>query len=237
MFVEQAPALFFANGPYIRTKDVFNGEPVYVQLRSDQVTAFSKCLQDAALIQRIKETAPNAKKGRENARQPRILVKSPDGWCIQSVTAYRGGKDCSSDHCGFHFMRFGKDNKTFCFKNMPCDWTQAPIMQHCEGKRIPYPRKKQTFKDGSSFFFDVGSRLMMFSDHAKGTQYKPNPTRNQQFHTDGPLEFAAIWDQDSNLVVTGDPEDFQDQIHVRVLRSWRFFLTHALELPARQVKV
>jgi hypothetical protein len=210
MFVEQAPALFFANGPYIRTKDVFNGEPVYVQLRSDQVTAFSKCLQDAALIQRIKETAPNAKKGRENARQPRILVKSPDGWCIQSVTAYRGGKDCSSDHCGFHFMRFGKDNKTFCFKNMPCDWTQAPIMQHCEGKRIPYPRKKQTFKDGSSFFFDVGSRLMMFSDHAKGTQYKPNPTRNQQFHTDGPLEFAAIWDQDSNLVVTGDPEDFQD---------------------------
>ena len=74
MFVEQAPALFFANGPYIRTKDVFNGEPVYVQLRSDQVTEFSKCLKDTALMQQLRETAPNAKEGREFERQPRILL-------------------------------------------------------------------------------------------------------------------------------------------------------------------
>jgi hypothetical protein len=59
MFVEQAPAILFADGPYIRTKDVFNGEPVYVQLRSDQVTEFSKCLKDKALIERLRATAPD----------------------------------------------------------------------------------------------------------------------------------------------------------------------------------
>jgi hypothetical protein len=209
IFVEQAPALFFADGPYIRSKDVFNGEPVYVQLRHDQVAAFSKCIQDAALIKRLKETAPDAKKRREKARQPRILVKSADGWCIQSVTAYRGGKNFSSDHCGFHIMRFGNDGQTVCFKSMPRDWTKAPIMQPSEGTRTSYPWKKETFMNGSQFFFDVGSRLVIFSDHMKGTHYKPKPTRNQQFHTDGPLEYAAIWDQDSNLVLTGDPEDFQ----------------------------
>ena len=46
--------------------------------------------------------------------------------------------------------------------------------------------------------------------HTKGTLYKPKPTRNQQFHTDGPLEYAAIWDNDSNLILTGDPNDFKD---------------------------
>jgi len=210
MFVEGAPALFFANGPYIRTKDVFNGEPVYVQLRSDQVAAFSKNIRDKALIKRLKETAPVATKGRAHARQPRILVKSSDGWCIQSVTAYRGGKNCSSGHCGFHIMRFGNDGKTVCFKTMPCDWTQAPIMQPSEGKYTSYPWTKNTFVNDSQFYFDVGSRLVTFSDHAKGTLYKPKPTRNQQFHTDGPLEYAAIWDSDSNLILTGDPNDFKD---------------------------
>jgi len=210
MFVEQAPALFFANGPYIRTKDVFNGEPVYVQLRSDQVTEFSKCLKDTALMQQLRETAPNAKEGREFERQPRILVKSADGWCIQSVTAYRGAKNWSTNHCGFHIMRFGNDSNTVCFKTMPSDWTEAPIMQPSEGKLTSHPRKKRTFVTGAKFFFDVGSRLVIFSDHAKGTQYKPKPTRNQQFHTDGPLEYAAIWDNDSNLILTGDPSDFKD---------------------------
>ena len=52
IFVEQAPALFFADGPYIRSKDVFNGEPVYVQLRHDQVAAFSKCIHDGKTLRR-----------------------------------------------------------------------------------------------------------------------------------------------------------------------------------------
>jgi hypothetical protein len=212
IFVEQTPGLFCANGPYIKTKDVFNDEPVYVQLFSDQVTAFSKCLQDTmanrALIAKLKQTAPAAKtEDRDNARQPRILVKSTDGHCIQSVTAYRGGKDnCSSGHCGFHVLSFNNE-KTFCFKSMPSDWTQPPVMQSCNGKRTVASPK---FSASSQFFFGVGSRLIVFSDHEKGTEYKPKPTRNQQFHTDGPLEFAAIWDKDSNLVLTGDPNDFKD---------------------------
>jgi hypothetical protein len=213
IFVDQTPALFCADGPYIRTKDVFNGEPVYVQLRSDQVAAFSKCLLDnsknKALIQRLKESAPNAHKfGRENERQPRILVKSTDGWCIQSVTGYRGGKDNgNSGHCGFHVLCFKDDGKSLCFKSMPSDWIQPPIMQPCQGKRISY--KHAMFLKDSQFFFDVGSRLVVISSHMKGTEYKPNPMRNQQFHTDGPLEYAAIWDKDSNLILTGDPNDFQ----------------------------
>ena len=215
MFVEQAPAILFADGPYIRTKDVFNGEPVYVQLRSDQVTEFSKCLKDKALIERLRATAPDAKKGRENARQPRILVKGSSGWCIQSVTAYRGGKAAppapgSTDHCGFHIMRFGDDGNTVCFKTMPSDWTQAPTMQRSTGTCTSYPCKDAAFVKDSQFFFDVGSRLVIFSDHAKGTEYRPKPTRNQQFHTDGPLEYAAIWDENSNLMLTGDPEFFRD---------------------------
>jgi hypothetical protein len=83
-------------------------------------------------------------------------------------------------------------------------------MQPSEGKLTSHPRKKRTFVTGAQFFFDVGSRLVIFSDHAKGTQYKPKPTRNQQFHTDGPLEYAAIWDNDSNLILTGDQNDFKD---------------------------
>ena len=213
IFVEQAPALFHANGPYIRTKDVFNGEPVYVQLRSDQVTAFSKCLQDnqenRKLIQKLRQTAPAAKtKDRENALQPRIVVKGLYGYCIQSVTAYRGGKgNCSSGHCGFHVLCFNEDGSTSCFKTMPSDWTQPPEMQPCQGTRTFASPK---FLAHSQFFFDVGSSLVVFSDHKKGTEYKPKPTRNQQFHTDGPLQFAAIWDKDSNLILTGDPNDFND---------------------------
>lgn len=213
IFVEQAPALFHANGPYIRTKDVFNGEPVYVQLLSYQVAAFSKCLQDTKqnreLIDKLRQTAPAAvTEDRENARQPRIIVKGLNQYCIQSVTAYRGGKrNCSSGHCGFHFVCFKEDGTTSCFKNMPSDWTQPPKMQPCQGTRtfaVPM------FLAHSQFFFDVGSSLAVISDHMKGTEYKPKPTRNQQFHTDGPLEFAAIWDKDSNLILTGDPNDFKD---------------------------
>ena len=213
IFVEQTPALFCANGPYIKTKDVFNDEPVYVQLFSHQVAAFSKCLQinkkTAELIKKLKQTAPAAKTmDRDNERKPRILVKSTDGYCIQSVTAYRGGKgNCSSGHCGFHVLRFKEDGETLCFKSMPSDWTQPPEMQACQGKRTVDVAK---FSTSSQFFFDVGSRLVVFSDHKKGTEYKPKPTRNQQFHTDGPLEFAAIWDKNSNLVLTGDPNDFRD---------------------------
>ena len=211
IFVEQCPALFCANGPYIRTKEVFNGEPVYVQLLSHQVTALSKCLQDTkqGLVEKLRKSAPAAKtKDRDNERKPRIIVKSTDGYCIQSVTAYRGGKgNCSSGHCGFHVLCFKTDGTTSCFKSMPSDWTQPPEMQPCRGKRTSAVPK---FLAHSQFFFDVGSSLVVFSDHKKGTEYKPKPTRNQQFHTDGPLDFAAIWDEYSNLILSGDPNAFKD---------------------------
>jgi hypothetical protein len=80
-------------------------------------------------------------------------------------------------------------------------------MQSCQGTRT---FAAPMFLAHSRFFFDVGSSLVVFSDHKKGTEYKPKPMRNQQFHTDGPLQFAAIWDKDSNLILTGDPNDFKD---------------------------
>ena len=83
-------------------------------------------------------------------------------------------------------------------------------MQPSEGMLTSHPWKKGTFVKDAQFFFDVGSRLVIFSDHAKGTLYKPKPTRNQQFHTDGPLEYAAVWDENSNLILKGDPNRFKD---------------------------
>ena len=62
---------------------------------------------------------------------------------------------------------------------MPSDWTQPPEMQPCQGTRtFAHPR----FLANSQFFFDVGSSIVVCSDHKKGTEYKPKPMRNQQFH-------------------------------------------------------
>ena len=211
IFVENAPDILHVNGPYIRTKDMFNAKPVYVQLASHQVTDFSKCLKENAhnrkLINKLEQTAPAAKMLYSDCeRSPRVIVRTEDSYCIQSVTAYRGGH-CSSGFCGFHVVSFKDDGSSSCFQSMPSDWSKPPLMQPCQAMRIINSVKG--FSD-SRFFFDVGSKLVAVGQHVKGTEYKPKPTRNQQFHTDGPLKYAAIWDQNSNLILKGDPNDFKD---------------------------
>jgi hypothetical protein len=55
-----APASLLVNGPYVRTKDRFNGKPVYAQLNAVELTKFKEVVAEgSSLSARLEATAPS----------------------------------------------------------------------------------------------------------------------------------------------------------------------------------
>jgi hypothetical protein len=195
-----APHCFLANGPYLRTTDTFNGYPVYAQITQLELQKLEECIQNPSLLQHLKLTAPNFG-DRDLRAGERLLVRHNGAWVLQSVTAYRGFSKRRGE-CGFHFLHFNDNEKqrtkrqigeATCFAGMTID--MKPRMEKCSAVLASCNFNAHDFKKGSAFCFDFGSRRCTRPTVAKGTDYKPHPTANQEFHSDGPTEHDAtsIW--------------------------------------------
>lgn len=188
--VTGAPDCFLANGPYLKTTDVFNGHPVYAQLTLLELSKLENCIQNKDLLKLLKSKAQNLG-DRDLRAGERLLVRQTNAWVLQSVSAYKGYSN-RSGACGFHFLHFGHKGST-CFAGM--DIRMKPMMQNCSAKVMTLTCDAHDFVAGTTFSFGFGSRRCVAPTVVKGITYKPRQTQNQAFHSDGPTEHDAtsIW--------------------------------------------
>ena len=197
--VTGAPSCLLANGTYLRTTDLFNGYPVYAQINQRELDKLKTCITDQQLMTYLLSNAPNLSDSNLRAGE-RLLVRGQNAWVVQSVTAYRG-YTVSGGTCGFHVLQLPDSNDLVatCFEGMSLD-LQSPIMRPCSAAKL---RSKKwgirAFKSAAEFVFSFGSKRCVTPQVRKGSNYKPHPTRLQQFHTDGPIERGSMWDENSKL--------------------------------------
>jgi hypothetical protein len=201
-----APKSLLANGPYVRTKDRFNGKPVYAQLNEVEFGKFKDIIADGSgLSARLKAAVPSFLK--EARTGERLLVRNHtnDAWIVQSVSAYKGFTIRGGD-CGFHVLKV-PDSKahSVCFKGMPRTLKGDPIMQRCAAQLTFWETTHQDF-DREEYQFSFGSKRCAGSVHVPGILCKPQPTRQQAFHTDGPVKVASLWSANGFNVAGGDNE-------------------------------
>jgi hypothetical protein len=195
--VSGAPDCYLANGPYLRTTDIFNGYPVYAQLNQSEVLKLEKHIKNTGLRDHLVAAAQNLEDRNLRAGE-RLLVRQQNAWVLQSVTAYTGFSRRYGE-CGFHFLHFPDsigtktESECTCFAGMNINMT--PIMERCGATLASRECDAHDFNDGSIFLFDFGSCRCVRPTVAKGTNYKPRQTQHQEFHSDGPTEHDAtsIW--------------------------------------------
>jgi hypothetical protein len=162
----------------------------------------------------------------------RLLVRNNtnDAWIVQSVSAYKGFIIDQGD-CGFHVLKVPDDKqadskskkkaqkpKPMCFKGMQRNLKGDPIMQVCNAKLTFWKTTHADFK-GQQYQFSFGSKRCAGSVHTTGRLYKAEPTRQQAFHTDGPVKVASVWRADSTFNIKGDANQMQD-LRVSDTSSW-----------------
>lgn len=209
-----APHCCLANGPYLRTTDVFNGYPVYAQISHGEMVkengGFETCIDSEELHDHLMSIAQNLADKQLRAGE-RLLVRQTNAWVVQSVTAYRGFSNRTGSP-GFHLLHIPDDVRSQQKKPPTCfaglDIQMKPIMEKCAVKLSPLLAKNQTpwpvkdhLKLNSKFLFDFGSRRIARPTVSKGTAYKPKATRDQEFHTDGPVghDASSIWAADGSV--------------------------------------
>lgn len=211
-----APASLLVNGPYVRTKDRFNGKPVYAQLNAVEFTKFKEIIAEgSSLSARLEAAAPSFFKAARPGE--RLLVRNhmDDAWIVQSVSAYKGCIINQGD-CGFHVLKVPDGNKSqsdkrkktqksYCFKNMQRTLKGDPIMQVCDARLTFWETTQEDF-DGEQYTFTFGAKRCAGNVHAPGHLYKPRPTRQQAFHTDGPVKVSSLWSADGFNTAGDDAE-------------------------------
>ena len=244
--ISGAPVALSVNGPYVRTTDVFNGFPVYAQLNAVEYARFKLVLRKTECTKWLKERVPKFMKATRTGE--RLLVRNQDNnaWIVQSVSAYKGFIQREGD-CGFHVLQVmdkGDDDEattSTCFKGMGKDLHAPLSMQPCNAKLSWVDFKYPVVKDGSQFQFCFGSQRCAGSVHAPGRNYRPESTRNQAFHTDGPIKYASIWTGRSEFDTTGS-ESVQKDLPACVPDSWSlsalcaFFDMTAIGVPCSDGK-
>lgn len=223
--ISGAPELLSVNGPYVRTTDVFNGKPVYAQLNAVEFARFRSIISDARCEKWLNTRVPVFMKASRVGERLLVRNEADDAWIVQSVSAYKGFTQRKGD-CGFHVLKVRDvsaknkgDNhdagpkRSTCFKGMDMACDAHPIMQTCNAELSWMNFKLNVFKTDSKFVFSFGSKRCAVSVHAPGTSYKPEPTRLQAFHTDGPTQYASIWTPSSEFDLEGSesmPIDLPD---------------------------
>jgi hypothetical protein len=212
--ISGAPDALSVNGPYVRTTDMFNGHPVYAQLNAVEFAKFKLIICDSPCTDWLKGVVPKFLKASRTGE--RLLVRNQDNnaWIVQSVSAYKGVIDIAGD-CGFHVLVLKDDApvgvgnggtkgpQSECFKGV--DWKHGvrPTMQPCSATLSWKEFQHQVFHNGSQFVFSFGSQRCAANVHQYGRLYRPASTRPQQFHTDGPIDYASIWTSTSEFNMEG----------------------------------
>jgi hypothetical protein len=212
--ISGAPDSLSVNGPYVRTTDVFNGRPVYAQLNAVEFARFKSVISEVSCTKWLTQRVPTFLE--ETRTGERLLVRNEEdnAWIVQSVTAYRGFTQ-RKGACGFHVLKLSdgpsEDSATStCFKGICMEHDAPPSMQPCNAKLSWEKFTSNVFVKGSKFLFSFGSKRCAGSLHEPGTKYRPDPTRKQAFHTDGPIQYASIWTPNSEFDTTGSEIVYTD---------------------------
>jgi hypothetical protein len=101
-----------------------------------------------------------------------------------------------------------KAPKSYCFKSMQRTLKGDPIMQVCDARLTFWETTQEDF-NGERYQFTFGAKRCSGSVHTAGHLYKPSPTRQQAFHTDGPVKVSSLWSADG-FNTAGDDADQVD---------------------------
>jgi len=206
MEVTKTPVCFLANGPYLKTTRVYNGSPVYAQVTQHELKTLRTCIQDDGFLQHILQTAPNFS-GKELRAGERLLVRNEaqNAWIVQSVSAYQGHTK-SDGPCGFFLLEISDDVSIppRCFSGMNNKFDTQEMTQ-CSGSIQPAKDVSSAFLMDSIFRFSFGTKRSVVTEHFKSSEFKPQPTRHQQIHTDGRFErdHACMLDENGKVITNG----------------------------------
>jgi hypothetical protein len=209
--ISGAPDALSVNGPYVRTTDMFNGSPVYAQLNSVEFARFKSVIHThaTACTKWLTERVPTFLKATRTGERLLVRNEENDAWIVQSVSAYKGFIQ-RKGVCGFHLLKRkdasskGDAATSTCFKGVGIEHdTHHPIMQDCNAELSWADFKSTVFIKDSRFQFSFGSKRCAGSVHELGSKHRPDPTRKQAFHTDGPITFASLWTPNSEFDMTG----------------------------------
>ena len=208
--ISGAPDSLSVNGPYLRTTDVFNGRPVYAQLNAVEFARFKSVIRDGNCTKWLTQNVPTFLKAKRTGERLLVRNEEDNAWIVQSVSAYKGFNQ-RKGACGFHVLKLsdGTSDQTAtstCFKGIGMN-PDAPLMQSCNAILRWEGFTSKSFIEGSRYMFTFGSKRCAGSVHVVGTKYRPDPTRQQAFHTDGPLEFASVWTPNSEFDTTGSESE------------------------------
>ena len=211
--ISGAPDSLSVNGPYLRTTDVFNGRPVYAQLNAVEFGRFKAVIRDGNCIKWLTDVVPTFLKATRTGERLLVRNEQNNAWIVQSVSAYKGFIQRKGP-CGFHVLKLSDETQTqkatsTCFKGIGMN-PDAPLMQSCNAILGWEGFTSKSFAPGSQYLFTFGSKRCAGSVHEVGTTYSPDPTRQQAFHTDGPLEFASVWTPNSEFDTTGSESKSSD---------------------------
>lgn len=191
--VSGASESLLANGFYLQTSHEFNKWPVYAQLNSGVVSSdkFRSAIASDKLYQELLSKSPNFSFKSLRAGE-RLLVRQEIGWAVQSVSAFRGHLQRDGD-CGFHVLFF-PDNQILpvrTFAGMHQDLKTIQFQDCFASKLVPLTTSKKDFTKAATFKFDFGSKRCVECTAAPGREYRPEATRIQQMHGDGPWNYNA----------------------------------------------
>ena len=82
-------------------------------------------------------------------------------------------------------------------------------MQVCDAQLKFWETTRADF-NGQQYQFSFGSKRCSGSVHTPGRLYKPLATRNQAFHTDGPVKVSSLWRANSTFNIAGDDNEMKD---------------------------
>jgi hypothetical protein len=197
--VSGASDLLLANGYYLKTSHEFNQFPVYAQLNESVVKSdsFREAIASETLYKELLSKAPDFAFKFLRAGE-RLLVRQESGWAVQSVSAFRGHLQTDGD-CGFHILYFPDQTSSETlsvktFAGMKQDLKTIQFKDCSSSKLLPFKTSSKHFKKAAKFTFNIGSKRCVECCAAPGTKYRPEATRIQQLHADGPWTYDAATD-------------------------------------------
>ena len=198
--VSGASDSLLANGYYLKTSHEFNQFPVYAQLNRGILLSkpFSDAIASETFLEELLSKAPDFAFKSLRAGE-RLLVRQESGWAVQSVSAFRGHLQ-TDGACGFHILYFPESQTSSetlsvkTFAGMKQDLKTIQFKDCSSSKLLPFETSSKHFKKAAKFTFNFGSKRCVECCAAPGTKYRPEATRIQQLHADGPWTYDAATD-------------------------------------------